>query len=438
MKRSISSVSRNIRDLFRDQAGATAILFGFMAVGLMGTAGLTIDAGRIYAAKKSLDADTQAAALVGANALQQANATQGTVQTAVTNWTTANPSTKVTVTNTNVSISCDTATANLPSCNGTTANVANVTRTATVSTNFLKAVGFPSITLTSTSSASKAGGTAVPLNVMFVLDATGSMGDTDSGCTIPGLSGHPSRFQCAEYSIQSVLKTMPTSLDKVGLMIFPGMATQYSPTAHPCPTQPNSTPYYTTNIKYQIGTALDATYNNGSGALNDSSPLVQAVGDVAVTPKALTGCVTNKGGQGSYAAEVLTKAQAALPIVAGTQNVIIFLSDGDFNASSSQLNNQTSKTSKQCDQAIAAAQAATAAGTTVYAVAYGASTSGCGSTGDTHNPCTTMQAIASDKTRFYSTSSTCQMNGAPNAIPSLPGAFKAITTNLTKPRLVVK
>jgi len=217
MKRSISSVSRNIRDLFRDQAGATAILFGFMAVGLMGTAGLTIDAGRIYAAKKSLDADTQAAALVGANALQQANATQGTVQTAVTNWTTANPSTKVTVTNTNVSISCDTATANLPSCNGTTANVANVTRTATVSTNFLKAVGFPSITLTSTSSASKAGGTAVPLNVMFVLDATGSMGDTDSGCTIPGLSGHPSRFQCAEYSIQSVLKTMPTSLDKVGL-----------------------------------------------------------------------------------------------------------------------------------------------------------------------------------------------------------------------------
>jgi Flp pilus assembly protein TadG len=438
MKRSISSVSRNIRDLFRDQAGATAILFGFMAVGLMGTAGLTIDAGRIYAAKKSFDADTQAAALVGANALQQANATQGTVQTAVTNWTTANPSTKVAVTSTNVSISCDTATANLPSCNGTTANVANVTRTATVSTNFLKAVGFPSITLTSTSSAAKAGGTAVPLNVMFVLDATGSMGDTDSGCTIPGLSGHPSRFQCAEYSIQSVLKTMPTSLDKVGLMIFPGMATQYSPTAHPCPTQPNSTPYYTTNIKYQIGTALDATYNNGSGALNDSSPLVQAVGDVAATPKALTGCVTNKGGQGSYAAEVLTKAQAALPIVAGTQNVIIFLSDGDFNASSSQLNNQTSKTSKQCDQAIAAAQAATAAGTTVYAVAYGASTSGCGSTGDTHNPCTTMQAIASDKTRFYSTSSTCQMSGAPNAIPSLPDAFKAITTNLTKPRLVVK
>jgi Flp pilus assembly protein TadG len=432
MKRSISSVSRNIRDLFRDQAGATAILFGFMAVGLMGTAGLTIDAGRIYAAKKSFDADTQAAALVGAHALQQANATQSTVQTAVTNWTTANPSTKVTVTNTNVSISCDTATANLPSCNGTTANVAQVTRTATVSTNFLKAVGFPSITLTSTSSAAKAGGTAVPLNVMFVLDATGSMNSADAGCTVPGIT-HPTRFQCAEYSIQSVLKTMPTSLDKAGLMIFPGMATQYSPTSHPCPTQPNSTPYYTTNIKYQIGTTLDATYNNGAGALVSTSPLVQAVGNGT----ALTGCVTAKGGQSSYAAEVLTKAQAALPVVAGTQNVIIFLSDGDYNASATQLSNQTSKVTKQCDQAIAAAQAATTAGTTVYAVAYGAPSSGC-SSGDTHNPCTTMQAIASDKSRFYTTDSSCQMTGSPNAVASLPSAFQAITTTLTKPRLVVK
>ena len=70
---------------------------------------------------------------------------------------------------------------------------------------------------------------------MFVLDATQSMNDTDSGCTgVPGIA-HPTRFQCAMYSIQSVLKKMPTSMDKAGLMIFPGMATQYSPTSHPCP-----------------------------------------------------------------------------------------------------------------------------------------------------------------------------------------------------------
>jgi len=438
MKRSISSARRAIRGLLRDQAGYAAILFGFMAVGLVGTAGLTVDVGQVFVAKQSFSAATEAAALAGAHALSQNNATLSTVTAAVTAWNTANPPWKVAVATTQVAVSCDTATTNLPTCNGTSPNVAKVTQTASVSTHFMKAFGFPSITLTSTASASKAGGTAVPLNVMFVLDATKSMADNaDTGCTVPGIS-NPKKFQCAEYSIQSVLKTMPTSLDKVGLMIFPGMATQYSPTS-PCSTQPKSTPYYATNIKYQIGTTLNATYNDGAGVLNPSSPLVQAVGiSTALTATTVTPCVTAQGGEGSYAAEVLTKAQAALPVVAGTQNVIIFLSDGDFNANAAQLSNTSGKTSKQCDQAIAAAQAATAVGTTVYAVAYGASTSGCGSTGDTHNPCTTMQAIASDKTRFYSTSSTCQMSGAPNTIPSLPDAFKAITTNLTKPRLVVK
>ena len=270
------------------------------------------------------------------------------------------------------------------------------------------------------------------LNVMFVLDATGSMGDADTGCTVPGVS-KPTRFQCAMYSMQSVLKVMPTTLDKVGLMIFPGMGSQYSPTSHPRAKQPASVPYLSTNIKYQIGTTLDNTYNNGAGALVTTSPLVQAVGNGT----ALTGCVTNPGGEGSYSAEVIAKAQAALPaVVTGTQNVIIFLSDGDFNASKAQLNNQTAKTTAQCDQAIAAAKAATTAGTKVYSVAYGAATSGC-SSGDTHNPCTTMQAIASDSTKFYTTSTTCKINGSANPVTQLPSIFQAITTTLTKPRLVL-
>ena len=437
MKHPISSACLTIRGLLRDRAGATAILFGFAAVGLLGTAGLTIDVGRVFAAKKAFNSDTQAAALAGAHALSQNNATLGTVTAAVTAWKTANPASGITVASTAVSLSCNTATTNLPTCDVSNANVAQVTQTATVSTHFMKAFGISSITLTSTASAAKAGGSAIPLNVMFVLDATGSMNDTDSGCTgVPGIA-KPTRFQCAMYSIQSVLKKMPTSLDKAGLMIFPGLLTQYSPTSHPCSSQPATTPYYTPNIKYQIGTGLDATFNNGIDVLNSSSPLIQAVGDATATPKALTGCVTAKGGQGSYAAEVLTKAQAALPVVAGTQNVIIFLSDGDFNASAKELSNTANKSTKQCDQAVTAAQAATTAGYTVYSVAYGASTSGC-SSGDTRNPCTTMQAIASDKSRFYTTSTGCQMPGSPNAVTTLPSAFQSITTTLTKPRLVAQ
>jgi hypothetical protein len=47
-----------------------------------------------------------------------------------------------------------------------------------------------------------------------------------------------------------------------------------------------------------------------------------------------------------------------------------------------------------------------------------------------------MQTIASDKSRFYTTTTGCQMTGSPNAVASLPTAFGSITTTLTKPRLV--
>jgi Flp pilus assembly protein TadG len=425
---------RSVRGFCRDRRGATAVLFAAMVPAVVGVAGLTVDVGRALSAKRALEAGTQAAALAGAYALASPSATSSTVTTAISNWNTANPISNLTLTSSTPALQCVTSTSSLPSCNGTSPNVVSVTQTASVSTYFLKALGRDSFTLTSTVSAAKAGGNAQPLNVMFVLDATGSMDDTDSNCTVPGIN-RPTRFQCALYSVQSVLKVMPTSLDSVGLMIFPGMGTQYSPTSHPCSTQPNSVPYLSANIKYQIGTALNNTYNNGAGTLATTSPMVQAVGSYA-TSGALTPCVTNKGGQGSYAAEVIAKANAALPVVAGTQNVIIFLSDGDFGASASQLNNNSAKTSKQCDQAVTAAAAATTAGTKVYSVAYGAATSGGCSSGDTRTPCTTMQAIASDSSKFYTTNTNCKIAGSANPVTQLPAIFQSITTTLTKPRLI--
>jgi Flp pilus assembly protein TadG len=437
MKRKVSSVPEFLHRILRNRRGATTFIFAGMAAGVVGLAGLTIDVGRIYTAKSGFEAATEAAALAGANAMLAANANTASVQAAVTAWNTAYPASGVTSSTATATLSCVTATANLPACNAGNPNAVTVTQTATVTTHFLKAVGISTVTLTSTKKASKAGGATTPLNVMFVLDATGSMGDSDSNCTVPGKS-RPTRFECALYSIQSTLKVMPTSMDKAGLMVFPGLATQYSPTSHPCPAYPNSVPYYTSTIKYQIGTGLDATYNDSAGALLTTSPLVQAVGIYKASGESgsLTPCVTNRGGQGSYLAEVLAKAQAALPVVAGTQNVIIILSDGDFNASKAQLNNQTIYQTGQCDRAVATAQAATAAGTKVFSVAYGASTSGC-SSGDTRNPCTTMQSMASDASKFYTTSSGCQLNGSPNPPSKLPSVFQAITSQLTKPRLLV-
>ena len=422
-----------LREMVRDRKGSTMVIIAALIPGLLGVTGLSIDVGRALAAKKQLDDATQAAAFAGAYALSQPNATATTVTTAISSWMTANAPSGLTILSTTNNLSCDATTSGLPTCNGTNPNVVTVTQTASTSTYFLKALGKTSFALSSTVAAAKAGGIAKPLNVMFVVDATGSMGSTDSNCTVPGISS-PSRWQCALYSVQSVLKVMPTSLDKVGLMIFPGMGTQYSPTSHPCATQPNSVAYLSTGIKYQIGTSLNNTYNNGAGALNSASPMIQAVG-IYPTSGGLTPCVTNKGGQGSYAAEVITKAQAALPVETGVQNVIILLSDGDYGASLSQLSNQSTKVSRQCGQAVDAARAATNAGTVVYAVAYGSPNTGC-STGDTYNPCTAMQAVASDATKFYTTSTTCKINGSANPVTQLPDIFKAITTTLTRPRLL--
>lgn len=427
MKRSISS---KFAALWRHQKGAAAVMFAVMAAGLFGMVGLGVDVGQVFAARNGFVASTQAASLAGAQALLQTSANQTTVAAAVTTWTTANPPTNVTVTGTTTSLSCVTATANLPSCTGTNPNAVTVVQTGTVSTHFLKAFGYPTFTMSASSTSAKAGGAGTPLNVMFVLDSTGSMNTTDSGCTVPGIA-HPTRYQCAQYSIQSVLKVMQPSMASVALMAFPGTGTQFTP-SKPCPTQPSSVPYLSSSIYYQIGTGFSTNYNNGAGTLNDTSKIVQAVGNVSTS---LTGCQTAKGGQGTYIAEVITKAQAALPVVTGTKNVIILLSDGDAGASSSQLNGQSSKVAKQCGQYVTAAQTATTAGTTVYAVAYGAPSTGC-SSGDTYNPCTAMKATASDANKFFSTNSTCQATSSTNNVSNLPSIFTQIAVSLTKPRLL--
>lgn len=428
----MTSYPSRARRFGRDQAGATTILFAVAATGLLGMLGASVDVGYAFVAKRQLSDRVQADALVGVRALSTPNSTVGTIGATIASWDALQPLTSMVVTNTTTTLACITATANLPSCNGVNPNAVKVTKTGKVSTHFLKIFGIPQFTVTSSATAAAAGGAGTPMQLMFVIDSTQSMNNDDPACAVPGISG-PSRFQCAEYSIQQVMKQLQPSLTKVGLMAFPGTATQFNP-ANPCPTQPASAAYLTTGIHYQIGAALDSAYNNGAGVLTDTSGMVRAVGNSATFG---VGCLTAKGGQGSYSAEVLTKAQAALPIIAGTRNVIIFLSDGDFNAKLAQLNNKSANLTKQCGQAVTAAAAATAAGTTVYSVAYGAASTGCASGSDTYNPCTTMQAIASDATKFFSTNSNCAIAGSPNSANNLPAILKQIAGSLSKPRLVL-
>jgi Flp pilus assembly protein TadG len=105
LKRWTSSTSKAFRRLRPQQKGATAVLC-VVLTGLFGTVGLTVDVARVFAAKSTFTAATQAASLAGARALLQIGATQTTVAAAVTTWNTANPPANVTITNTSTSLSC--------------------------------------------------------------------------------------------------------------------------------------------------------------------------------------------------------------------------------------------------------------------------------------------------------------------------------------------
>ena len=98
-------------------------------------------------------------------------------------------------------------------------------------------------------------------------------------------------------------------------------------------------------------------------------------------------------------------------------------------------------TTQECHQAVTAAAAAAAAGTRVYAVAYGAEASGC--TTDTSpaiTPCQTMQQIASSPAYFFSdytaTGGTSSCISASQPVTGLNQIFQVIVTDLTEVKLI--
>jgi hypothetical protein len=166
------------------------------------------------------------------------------------------------------------------------------------------------------------------------------------------------------------------------------------------------------------------------------------------------------GGEGTFYAGAIKAAQSALATAAAnrpnTKNVMILVSDGDATAttseglaepSSSPLPSPVYSATAECQQAVTAAQNAASAGTTVYAVAYGAESSGCTS-GDTLTPICTMQQIANSPTstggytqnnqNFFTdeTSTTSGCAASARSTGTLNQIFKAISSDLTVSRLI--
>jgi hypothetical protein len=265
-------------------------------------------------------------------------------------------------------------------------------------------------------------------------------------------------------------------------------------------TFPNTSPAYSSgapasNLQLPSGDTYQVLgFQNNYKTTDSATSLYQSAGIViAAGDSGISKCsgLQAPGGEGTYYAQAIYAAQAALATEQaanpGSNNAIIILSDGDATACASGANtsaggcssksqivattgtlNGTGTSSSnpshyqdptypsalgECGQAVMAAQYAANQGTTVYTIGYGAETSGgClsdetysasvttngGTWGPGDQPCQAIAAMASAAVNFYSDDGEgCEATAPSNqSITKLTAIFRAITNNLSTPRLI--
>lgn len=305
---------------------------------LLGMAGLAVDVGRAYSAHRKLQASADAAALAAAQDLPDVNLAISTAYAFSSASGGKNAHEDVPGVTTSVTTKCLTTTQ--ISCRPANALVVN--EKADVPTMFLRVLGINSIPVSARATASMKGGTAFPLDIMVVLDRTGSMCQS---CQ---------KIQNAKAGIKAFLAAMRPSVDRIGLAVFPP-----APGASNRCSSSSSAYYDTSSYPYVISPLANDFRTSDTGPLNTSSDIVKAVD-----------CMQT-GGATSYAT-ALEKAQAELDSGGrpNARDVIIFFTDGEANYGPWYYSNTSSYRTNPGGQAIASSAAAKAKGTWVYTIAY--------------------------------------------------------------------
>jgi len=471
----------------------------------LGFCALTIDLGHGLLAKRELQAACDAAALAAAETLPSSTyATAAQTYSGMAGG--KNIYNDLAVGTPTVTGLCLTTVQNwgIP-CSATNPNAVSVTETATIPTFFAGVFGIPTMTISATSTASK-GSKPQPYNVAIVLDTTPSMNSSDVNCKVNGKT--LTQLQCATNAFQALLQGLDPSEDHISLFTFPNVTTTTvqndyncnsdNPTVGPY-TFPSTTATKLTNMGYTTGgTTVQETYqvtswsntyrtSDSSTSLNQNDPLTNAVGGTNCTGIQTSTENTYYAGA-IYAAEASLQAEkAANP---GTQNAIIFLSDGNATAKESYPTSSFTENGQrysagafypgvndmvvgtesttvatsggtypswvgQCSQGLDAANYAKSMGTTFFSIAYGSPTSSdsgdCASdrqSGATHRnitPCQTMQQMSTgwstgDTSYFYSDyfggNNGCAAAGAAEGIGDLQSIIDAILGHMSGTRLI--
>ncbi|MGO9520211.1 MAG: hypothetical protein ACLPND_24505 [Candidatus Korobacteraceae bacterium] len=462
-------VSRQIRRLIKSQQGQSIVMVVISASAILTMAVSSAEVGHVYYAYRQLVTSTDEATLAGAQAMSDAllntsssGAYTAEVTAAVKQFSSVSPGGL----NASSMLSSDQISSQTLFCSSTMSkapfyvecqtppgsstgyNAITVKQTAVVNLWFGKFIGIPLMNLSATASAAMKGGSDIPYNLAVIMDTTASMKTTipgDKDCTT-------SQIVCAVQGLEVMLQNMDPCaqnttcssstpyVDDVAVFVFPPVPYSSTGNYKPqyCGTGVSSVPYNFVNVTpgssqnlaiettgthagtYEIIPFNDVYKTNDTSGLAVASALAEAVG---FTGSGCTG-LSAPGGQGTYYAQVIYAAQAALVTQqtanSSSKNVMIILSDGDATACASGANTTaggcntasnivadnnpscgssggsclngtgtatTNSTGYQsptypsalgeCGQAVQAAQLATAAGTVVYTIGFGSETTGC-------------------------------------------------------------
>ena len=463
------NIFRQIRKLIKSEQGQSIVMVVISASAILTMAVSSAEVGHVYYAYRQLVTSTDEATLAGAQAMSDAllntsssGAYTAEVTAAVKQFSSVSPGGL----NASSMLSSDQISSQTLFCSSTMSkapfyvecqtppgsstgyNAITVKQTAVVNLWFGKFIGIPLMNLSATASAAMKGGSDIPYNLAVIMDTTASMKTTipgDKDCTT-------SQIVCAVQGLEVMLQNMDPCaqnttcssstpyVDDVAVFVFPPVPYSSTGNYKPqyCGTGVSSVPYNFVNVTpgssqnlaiettgthagtYEIIPFNDVYKTNDTSGLAVASALAEAVG---FTGSGCTG-LSAPGGQGTYYAQVIYAAQAALVTQqtanSSSKNVMIILSDGDATACASGANTTaggcntasnivadnnpscgssggsclngtgtatTNSTGYQsttypsalgeCGQAVQAAQLATAAGTVVYTIGFGSETSGC-------------------------------------------------------------
>jgi hypothetical protein len=270
-------------------------------------------------------------------------------------------------------------------------NAVVVEQVAPVQTIFARVVGIDEFDVHSHATACSPCASR-PLDVMLVLDRTGSMCMTHAGASDPSCTD----LSNARDGLKAFLQAMDPTVDLVGLAVFPPARSLSSRCS--TPTSSSNYAYDLTSAPYVL-VGLSSDYKSGT-TLNASSALVSTIE-----------CVRG-GGSTSYATAI-EKAQGELTAHgrADVQDIIVFFSDGAANYGPSYYGNSSPYRRQPCHQGVSSAGVVKSHGTIVYSIGYDLNALDGGAnicesyTGANESPPITaysaLQAIASSSDTFY-------------------------------------